>query len=303
MHANEVIESYIDDTVRLLPGRQRDDVARELRSLLNEELHAQVDDSGRPADASMAVELVRRHGSPTEAAARYRQPWAIIDPADSTSFLRAAFIGFGALVVLSTLHHLQPDATGSAADWVITSTLVWLGILVLVFGIRSWMRQRWPKTAVWKPHDRERVNRIGAAIVIPIASCCVALYAAPAWVLSLITFGRLETAWAAYTESCLRFRLPLFIGLLIALLAVLAFAAIRGRWSVGTRRVNLGLNFALAGLVLCLALEGNIFQSNAVDQTARNVLAAVAAIYIPSVGIMLYGEIGRLRRVTATARA
>jgi hypothetical protein len=41
--------------------------------------------------------------------------------------------------------------------------------------------------------------------------------------------------------------------------------------------------------------------SSVVDQIARNVLALVAAIYVPSVGIMLYGEIGRLDRpVTAT---
>ena len=48
MHATEVIEAYIDDTVRLLPRHQRDDVAAELRSLLNEELNARTRDSGRP---------------------------------------------------------------------------------------------------------------------------------------------------------------------------------------------------------------------------------------------------------------
>ena len=32
MHATEVIEAYIDDTVRLLPRRQRHDVATELLS-------------------------------------------------------------------------------------------------------------------------------------------------------------------------------------------------------------------------------------------------------------------------------
>ena len=46
MHATEVIETYINDTVRLLPRRQRDDVATELRSLLNEELHAQAQERG-----------------------------------------------------------------------------------------------------------------------------------------------------------------------------------------------------------------------------------------------------------------
>src|ERR1700689_4817781 len=54
MHATEVIETYIDDTVRFLPRRQRDDVATELRSLLNEELHARGQESGPPPDESLA---------------------------------------------------------------------------------------------------------------------------------------------------------------------------------------------------------------------------------------------------------
>ncbi len=44
-----------------------------------------------------------------------------------------------------------------------------------------------------------------------------------------------------------------------------------------------------------MAVNGNIFESSRVDQIARDVLALVAAIYIPSVGVMLYGEMGRIR--------
>jgi hypothetical protein len=53
---------------------------------------------------------------------------------------------------------------------------------------------------------------------------------------------------------------------------------------------------ALAGLILSFAVNGDIFQSNAVDQIARSVLARVAVIYVPSVGVQLYGEIGRIDR-------
>ena len=55
MNAGELIEAYIDDTVRLLPRRQRGDVATELRSLLNEELHARARESGHPPDESLAI--------------------------------------------------------------------------------------------------------------------------------------------------------------------------------------------------------------------------------------------------------
>src|ERR1700722_12713731 len=125
MRATEVIETYIDDTVRLLPRRQRDDVATELRSLLNEELHARAQESGRAPDESLALSLVRGYGSPNEAAARYQTPWTIIDPADSTSFMRAAIIGVGALIVLSALARLRPSPGRTDEDLVNIGILAW----------------------------------------------------------------------------------------------------------------------------------------------------------------------------------
>ena len=82
---------------------------------------------------------------------------------------------------------------------------------------------------------------------------------------------------------------------MVGLLALLSFAAIQGRWSRLTRRIDIGLNMALSCLLLFLAVDGNIFQSSNVDKIARDVLALVAMIYIPCVGIMLFGEIGRPR--------
>src|SRR5262245_4310128 len=93
VNEGNVIESYIDDTVRFLPRRERDDVAAELRTLLNDELHARASKSGRTPDKTGALSLVRSYGRPSEAAARYHPAWTIIDSADSNSFIRAAIIG------------------------------------------------------------------------------------------------------------------------------------------------------------------------------------------------------------------
>ncbi len=132
MEASEVIETYIDDTVRLLPRRQRDDVATELRSLLNEELHARAQESGRPPEQNLALSLVRGYGHPNEVAARYQPAWTIINPADFRSFLRAAIIGAVALLLLSLLRRSPlPPTPGTAAD------LVTIGILGL--GSASWL--------------------------------------------------------------------------------------------------------------------------------------------------------------------
>jgi len=303
MHATEVIETYIDDTVRFLPRRQRDDVATELRSLLNEELHAQAQESGRPPDESLALSLVRGYGHPNEAAARYQPPWAIIDPADSTSFMRAAIIGAGALVLLGAISKRLPSLPETADNLVKLGLLVWLGLLVVAFGAKNWIRRRWPATVLWEPRDRDRANRVGTAVVVPIATFFVVLYGAPTWVLDQISGGRFDTSWTAYTADFQRLRLPCFIGLMVGLLALLSFVAIQGRWRRLTRRINIGLNLALACLVLFFAVDGNIFQSSLVDQIARDVLALVGVIYLPSVGVQLYGEIGRLDRAAATKEA
>jgi hypothetical protein len=303
MHATEVIETYIDDTVRFLPRRQRDDVATELRSLLNEELHARAQELGHPPDELLALSLVRGYGPPNEAAARYQPPWVVIDPADSTSFMRAAIIGAGALVLLSAMSTRLPSLPGTTDNLVKIGILVWLGLLVVAFGAKSWIRRRWPATLLWEPRDRDRANRVGTAVVVAIATFIVVLYAAPTWVLDQISGGRFDTSWTAYTADFQRLRLPCVIGLIVGLLALLSFVAIQGRWRRLTRCMNIGLNMALACLILSFAVDGNIFQSSLVDQIARNVLALVAVIYVPSVGVQLYGEIGRLDRAAAAKEA
>jgi hypothetical protein len=103
MTAYQVTDIYIDDVVRLLPRRQRDDVAAELRALLSEELNARTRDLGRAPNKAQA--LARGYGRPNEVAARYQPAWTIVDPADSRSFMRAAIIGAGALLLLSALRN------------------------------------------------------------------------------------------------------------------------------------------------------------------------------------------------------
>jgi hypothetical protein len=303
MHADEVIEMYIDDTVRLLPSRQRDDVAAELRALLNEEVNARARELGRSPDEALALSLVRGYGLPNEVAARYHPAWTIIDPADSRSFLMAAIIGAGALLLLSALRRQFPPMLGTADDLVGLLILAWLGLLVVAFGVKGWIRRSWPAKALWKPRDRDRANRVGTAILVPIATLFVILYGAPRWVFDRVSGGRFDTSWTAYTADFHRSRLPGFIGSLVGLLALLSFVAVRGRWGRLTRRINIGLNMALAGLILSLAVDGNIFQSGAIDQVARSVLALVAVIYVPSVGVQIYGEIGRIDRADATKGA
>ena len=115
MNANDLIESYVTDVAVQLPRKQRNDVAFELRALLNEELQAKAEDAGRGADAAMATELLRAFGRPAEVAARYRPTLTIIDPADGRSFLRATVIGL-AIIWLAGLLEVLRQPIGSGWD-------------------------------------------------------------------------------------------------------------------------------------------------------------------------------------------
>jgi hypothetical protein len=175
--------------------------------------------------------------------------------------------------------------------------LAWLGFLVIIFAAKAWMGRRWPSSSLWKPSKRDRVNRVGVAIAVPVATSCIAFYAAPKWFFDQFSKGRFDASWATYTAEFERDRLPLFLGLMIGSLVILIFASIEGKWRRITRRINIGINLALACQVLSFALEGNLFASPTVDTLARNVAAAVAIFYLPGVGLMLYREIGRIKRV------
>jgi hypothetical protein len=302
MNADAVIEMYIDDTVRLLPKAQRNDVAAELRALLKEELDARARESGRSADTTLALTQVRGFGRPNEVAARYHPAPAIIDPADTGTFLRAAIIGTCALLLLSALRKLLPPIPGNAEDYVVLSILAWLGLLVVGFGLKGHVGRNWPNRVQWAPRDPNRVNRIGTAVLMPIAALVVVFYAFPTRVFDLASGGRFDSSWSTYAAEFQRSRLPWFIGCLAGLVLLQSMAAIRGRWTRVTRRIGIGLNLALSLLTLSFAVDGNIFQSAEVDRIARNVLAMVAVIYVPCVGLLVYGEIGRVER-PAVARS
>src|SRR5690554_3817169 len=98
MDAKAIIDSYVGDVVRHLPRRQRSDVARELQSLLDEELDGRAADSGRPADSAMTMDLLTTFRRPQEVAERYRPAgFTIIRPADAPRF---TWIALGGVAVI-----------------------------------------------------------------------------------------------------------------------------------------------------------------------------------------------------------
>ena len=113
MNANEVIDSFVTDVAVLLPRKQRNDVAFELRALINEGLQDRAGAAGRAVDETMAAEFLRTFGRPETGGALlpdadHRRPcgWAPV--------LRAAGIG---LAIVWGLDWRRSSRRPPTPDW------------------------------------------------------------------------------------------------------------------------------------------------------------------------------------------
>jgi hypothetical protein len=296
MKAADVIESYVRDVAAQLPHRLRSDVAVELRSLLTDELNAKGHDPSSP-DAALA--LVRDFGRPSEVAARYHAPYAVIEPSDTRSYVLAAIVG--ASVIPNAKVHLPMVTDQNVASILF---LAWLGALVLFFAARSWARRRWPDKFQWKPsavRDRDLVSLPAQLGILLVSALALALYISPGATLSFFSGGRIDARDLAYTQD---FQQPLrFLGfpLLFAVFAALnAVAVIRRRWTSAVRGLSICFLIAAALQLGWHANYGEIFVDPGVDRSARAALQIINAVMMILAAIEIYRE---WRRIPAPGKA
>ncbi|ATQ41830.1 hypothetical protein [Caulobacter mirabilis] len=278
MNANEVIESYVRDTAACLPRKMRNDVAFELRELLGDELAARAEAAGRPADKAMALELLTGFGRPAEAARRYHERPAIIDPADTHHFAiwtLAGAVGLGVLSILDTKGELDHGGL----------FLQWIGILTLFFGLAGWWRRRNPGKLGWKP------NR-GVEYMSPTAGLFAAamtlifpvfMYAAPERFVETAFFGafpgRVAALTEAFADSPLRWAT---LALLVASAAYYAVTGLRRGYHGWAHWAGLALNATLGAAFLAHGAPGapTVFVLPAANAIALPIFPAIGALFL-----------------------
>lgn len=305
MNANDVIESYVNDVAVQLPRRQRDDVALELRGLIDEELQARAEAAGRAVDAAMATEFLRGFGRPAEVAARYRQALTIIDPADGHNFLRAAVIGLAAIWCLGLLKRLQ-QPIDSAWDlltvigqwWGATAipSLWWPGLLVLGFGAAAWARRRWPQNSEWKPRAGDRIHSSRAAMMMGLIGILCGLFVLvdPRWLLDALFGGRLApAAYEAFTysDTFRQRQAPILLVLILLNVPLLIAGIVNGRWPALMQRLQTGLSLFTCAVMTWTILDGPVFVAPASDRSMKFALAVIVAITLLGLGIKAYRSV------------
>ena len=87
MDINAIIDSYVRDVAACLPRAKRNDVAYELRALLDEELAGRAQVAGHAPDKAMVMAMLADFGRPAEAAQRYHTSAPLVAAADTHHFL------------------------------------------------------------------------------------------------------------------------------------------------------------------------------------------------------------------------
>ncbi len=243
MTAHDVIESWVRDVARLLSRKRRDDVAFELRGLLQEELAAKAAAAGRPPDRAMAMALLADFGRPAEVAARYEPRRPLIDPEDNHSFVIWTIV---VLVVVG----MSEERSGDEA-------IRLFGVLTGVFMAIAWFRRRRSEGRFgWTPRPQPNPERAprwqallaaGGLIVFPLA-----MYVAPQAFWDTATFGRGVGGGLALTDGFLQsWQRAATIGWLLAYISVWLAVAAQGGWRRWSRRAGIvtaiGLGLMLLG--------------------------------------------------------
>ena len=311
MQAQELIESYVDDVALRLPRKLRNDVGLELRTLLSDQLKATAEETGRPADEQMALDLLRRFGRPDDVASSYRpRGFNLVEPEDAPLFVKLATICVAVQWALTLPPVFRSEAT--VGDWWLgwgLGALWWVGALLLYFGGAAWIRRRspidantgrrpWTHWILWLPMSEDwrptlpRVQPRAAKVELIIAAIVTAFFAAPAWLLGLFLT---DASWAEYDGGFSRRLLVPLIALLIARIAFAAAVIADSRRRAPTETLRFCLWAAFVGLLYWALLGWDIFAAAGVDAVFKAWLAVFLLVNTIQIGGWVRRALARVR--------
>jgi hypothetical protein len=262
-----LIERYIQHVGKHLPEKSREDVKREIRSLLEDTLEDRSRELGRPVDEVMMVDVLKEFGRPEKMAASYTPERYLISPRMFPIFWLVVKIVVSVLFAITLVQlfislgradanipQLLIGALTSFAD----GSLSALGNIVLVFAILQYFMPELGKeldTADdWNPlkmeevEDEDRVSRVGQAFGITFSVVGLALFNFFPELLGF-SFDR-NGVWIfmpALSQAFFNY-LP-WINLVWGAEIILSvFLLIQGQWQTATRWVSIAINSFTVGL-------------------------------------------------------
>lgn len=302
----DLIDRYVHEVGQQIPSRMRGDVEAELRSLLTESIEDRAKAEGRPADAALVSEALRRFGIPSEVAARYAPPQYLIGPRLFPAYRTAVIIMVSllaaivlALALFGRFQHAgDPPVVGMVARAgasLMSGLLFNLGVLTAVFALVEYLRahaahkaEAWSPAALPPVKDPDRISFLGRTLLLyVIAALVLAFNVYPQWVAVVVFHNTDVQVYPLLRPEFARY-LPA-LNALWALAFALNLVVLRhGRWRRPTRWAEFALEVANAVILAVIVLGPPVFEHDVFVKLALQVFAVVALIRAGSqfVGLM-----------------
>jgi hypothetical protein len=297
MQADQVIEAYVVDVMRRLPGSERDGIGFELHGLLAEMLADLAQAEGRPADDAMVLAMLRGFGTPAEVAARYRAPGMIVIPADGTKTFAWAAIAGLVLQWALTLPRVF-DGSLAASSWWLSwglGAFWWPGFMAMGYLLGASLRTMGLFRPKWRPRivDPDRVDRGVLAFGLAWFAIGVGFMLCLPWLA-----GRMPQPFPqvfAFDPGFLHERAWPVIPLWLGSFAALAMVYANGRRTVLSRHLETMFSIGFIALLGWWIAAGDIFLAKATNDGARAALALVIAIIVVDLLVKLHRQRARIR--------
>lgn len=297
MTPSDVIETYVLDVIRRLPGRDREGIGLELRGLLTDMLAERAEASGRSADDAMVLAMLREFGTPAEVAARYRPPGVALIPAEETRSYALWAVGGVALQWALSLPQVFGGEMRFSSWWLSLGlgALWWPGLMLMAALAKAGLRQLGWRERPWRPKlvDPERVERgLMLAGLIWAAIGTLFMMALP-WMVPHMP-GVLPKV-LAFDPDFLTDRAWPAVPLWIAGLALTTSVYLRGRWSTLTRRFELILSAGWIALMGWWIVDGRMFTAPLTNEGARGALGLVLVFVMAHFAVTMWRRRTRIR--------
>jgi hypothetical protein len=295
--AFEWIDRYVNEVGRRLPARQRADVEREIRSLIEDEVAGRLDaveDEGRAQGAMEATVLavLEQFGSPKEMAARYQAPRYLISPAMFPIFQLVLGIVLTVTIMANIFGVAVAASSGELVDPFIdmilglfSSIIQALGTVTLIFvGLERLGVAADGKPEAWNPRslppvkDAQRISIFEVVVDIGFTAAILML------AVNYLNRGTgpvfYNSEWQAipiFTPELLQY-LPWLIVLWGADILLNIVLLARGRWEPATRIATLLTAGAAAFIFYQILIGGPIAAWPPLEPAFKVTVAIIFAV-------------------------
>lgn len=295
-----LLDKYVTEVGKHLPGKNRADIEAEIRSTLQDMLDERSANTGKPVDDALTIEVLKEYGAPTKVAESYRGAQYLVGPRLYPIFQLVTKIVFSVLVGVTLISFglnfaSNPGGPGFAQALgqfllqLLGGLISAFGNIVIVFAILERVlpaneldkeAEDWDPTDLAAEPDPNRINfgeQIAGIIFATLFLIIFNLYP------NIIGFGFFdENAWvfiAPILSDAFYGYLPWINALILLQIGFSVYLLRQGWWNTRLRIANIILEVAGVALIIIM-LRGPALISLGAEQLAGTPLEGSAQVFI-----------------------